>query len=255
MPVIAPALIEVDGVSKTFQIPSVRRDTVREHVLGLFEPRRVDPLRVLDAVSFDLRRGETLGIMGRNGSGKSTLLRVICGIYAPDRGQVRVHAGITPLLELGVGWNPELDAVDNVYLMGTVLGLSLRGVSSALDGILRFAEVDRFARLKLKHFSTGMASRLAYAVAFAAVRDVLILDEIFAVGDAGFRARCEQRYRQLRAAGHTVLLVSHDPRVIETFCDRALLLERGQVILEGPASAVAARYLDALAPAPAEALP
>lgn len=246
----AASLIDVEAVSKSFLIPSVRRDTVREHVFGLFEPRRFEPLHVLDQVSFTLRRGETLGIMGRNGCGKSTLLRLLCGIYTPDGGRIRVHAGVTPILELGVGWNPELDAIDNVYLMGTVLGLTLRGIAAQMDGILAFAEVDRFARLKLKHYSSGMASRLAYAVAFAAVREVLVLDEIFAVGDAGFRARCEARYTELRQAGHTVLMVSHDPRTIATFCDRALLLDGGRVIAEGTGERIAARYVESLTATP-----
>jgi ABC-type polysaccharide/polyol phosphate transport system ATPase subunit len=244
--VSADTLIDVDGLSKTFYIPSVKRDTVREHLFGLLEPRRWEPLKVLDAVSFELRRGETLGIMGRNGSGKSTLLRLLCGIYRPDAGEVRRHAGITPILELGVGWNPELDAIDNVYLLGTILGLSLSEVARALDDILAFAELERFARLKLKHYSSGMASRLAYAVAFAAVREVLVLDEIFAVGDAGFRARCERRYLELRAAGHTVLMVSHDPRTIATFCDRALLLDGGRIVAEGAAADIAGRYVASL---------
>jgi ABC-type polysaccharide/polyol phosphate transport system ATPase subunit len=243
---MARGLIEVEGLSKSFLIPSVRRDTVREHVFGLFEPRRFDTLRVLDRITFSLRPGETLGVMGRNGCGKSTLLKIICGVYEPDVGTVRRHAGVTPILELGVGWNPELDAIDNIYLMGTVLGLSLKAVGARLDAILAFAELERFARLPLKHYSSGMASRLAYAVAFAAVREVLVLDEIFAVGDAGFRARCEARYLELREAGHTVLMVSHDPRTIATFCDRALLLDAGRILLEGPASDVAARYLDEL---------
>ena len=247
---MSAALIDVEAVSKTFLIPSVRRDTVREHVFGLLAPRRFEPLRVLDRVSFTLRRGETLGIMGRNGCGKSTLLRILCGIYTPDGGRVRAHAGITPILELGVGWNPELDAVDNVYLMGTVLGLTLRSITAQLDGILAFAELDRFARLKLKHYSSGMASRLAYAVAFAAVREVLVLDEIFAVGDAGFRARCEARYGELRATGHTVLMVSHDPRTISTFCDRALLLDGGTVVAEGAGAEIAARYVETLTSTP-----
>jgi ABC-type polysaccharide/polyol phosphate transport system ATPase subunit len=149
-----------------------------------------------------------------------------------------------------VGWNPELDAIDNVYLMGTVLGLTLRGIAAQLDGILAFAELERFARLKLKHYSSGMASRLAYAVAFAAVREVLVLDEIFAVGDAGFRARCEARYLQLRDAGHTVLMVSHDPRTIGTFCDRALLLDGGRIVAEGPGADIAARYVETLTATP-----
>ncbi len=246
----ADGLIEVAAVSKSFLIPSVRRETVREHVFGMFQPRRFERLHVLDQVSFTLRRGETLGIMGRNGCGKSTLLRILCGIYTPDRGHVRVHAGITPILDLGVGWNPELDAVDNVYLMGTVLGVTLRRLSAELDGILAFAELDRFARLKLKHYSSGMASRLAYAVAFAAVRDVLVLDEIFAVGDAGFRARCEARYGDLRRAGRTVLMVSHDPRTIATFCDRALLLDGGRLVEEGTGPEIAARYVQSLTSTP-----
>jgi ABC-type polysaccharide/polyol phosphate transport system ATPase subunit len=238
----APPLLEADAVSKTFDIPSVRRTTVREHVFGLFEPRRVDRLRVLDEVSLQLHRGETLGIMGRNGSGKSTLLKVLCGIYTADSGEVRVRAGLTPILELGVGWNPELDAVDNVYLIGSIMGLSLSAIRNSLDQILAFAELERFARLPLKHYSSGMASRLAYAVAFRAVREVLVLDEIFAVGDAGFRARCEERYQQLHRAGHTVVLVSHDPRIIATFCDRAVLMERGRITRTGTGREIATMY-------------
>src|SRR5438128_3907621 len=223
------ALIEVDHVSKAFRIPSVHRQTIREHLLGMFEPRRFERLQVLDGVSFDVRRGEALGIMGRNGSGQSTLLKIICGVYLPDRGQVRAHAAITPVLELGVGWNPELDAIDNVLLVGSVMGLSLAEIRRSLDEILAFAELERFANMQLKHYSSGMSERLGYAVAFKAVRDVLILDEVFAVGDAGFKARCEERYRELRAAGHTMIIVSHDPKVIGTFCDRALLLDGGRI--------------------------
>ena len=236
-------VLEVQSVSKTFRIPDVHRTTVREHVLALFRPRRFRTLRVLDGVSFDVRKGETLGIMGRNGSGKSTLLKIIAGIYPPDDGRVLRHAAITPILELGLGWNPELDALDNVYLIGAVMGLTLAEVRSAMDEILAFAEVQEFARLKLQHYSTGMAARLAYAVAFHAVRDVLILDEVFAVGDAGFRTRCEARYRALSAAGHTVLVVSHDPGLIATFCDRAILLERGKVVLDDAPGRVAEEYV------------
>lgn len=239
-------LISVRHVSKSFRIPSVRRDTVREHVLGAFERRGFERLQVLDDVSFDLQPGETLGIMGRNGGGKSTLLKIISSIYPPDAGAVELCAPITPILELGVGWNPELDAVDNVFLIGGVMGLSLREVRARLDGILAFAEVERFASLKLKHYSSGMASRLAYAVAFEAVREVLVLDEIFAVGDAGFKAKCEERYRALRAAGHSLLLVSHDPRAVTTFCDRALLLEGGQIAMDDTPSAVVDRYVSLL---------
>jgi ABC-type polysaccharide/polyol phosphate transport system ATPase subunit len=240
------AFIGVHAVSKAFRIPSVRRETVREHLLGMFEPRRFTRLQVLDGVSFDVRRGEAVGIMGRNGSGKSTLLRIVCGIYRPDRGRVETRAVMTPLLELGAGWNLELDAVDNIYLIGSVMGLSLRDIRRSVDEVLAFAELEQFANLKLAHFSSGMASRLAYAVAFRAVREVLVLDEIFAVGDAGFRQRCEERYRQLHAGGHTMLLVSHDPHIISTFCSRALLLETGHIVMDGPSTDVADRYMEML---------
>jgi ABC-type polysaccharide/polyol phosphate transport system ATPase subunit len=237
-------VVRVRDVEKAFRIPSVHRDTVREHVFGLFRPRRFERLTVLDHLSFEVARGETLGIMGRNGSGKSTLLKILAGIYAPDAGAVEVRAPLTAILELGVGWNPELDAVDNVYLIGGVMGLSRHDVRASLEAILAFAEVERFAKLPLKHYSSGMANRLAYAVAFAAVREVLVLDEIFAVGDAGFRARCEERCRELARAGHTVILVSHDVRAVSAFCTRALLLDRGRIVAEGSGEEVAAAYLE-----------
>lgn len=239
-------LIEVDTVSKAFRIPSVHRQTIREHLLGMFEPRRFQSLQVLDAVSVEIRRGEAVGIMGRNGSGKSTLLKIMCGVFPPDKGRVSTNAAITPILELGVGWNPELDAVDNVFLVGSVMGLSLQQIRRSMDGILAFAELERFANLKLMHYSSGMSARLGYAVAFQAVRDVLVLDEIFAVGDAGFRERCEERYRELRSLGHTVIMVSHDPRIISTFCDRALLLDGGRIVMDGATSDVTDRYVSML---------
>jgi ABC-2 type transport system ATP-binding protein len=243
---VARALLEVDGVSKSFAIPSVRRETVREHLFGVLEPRTFDRLTVLDNISFELREGETLGIMGRNGCGKSTLLRILCGIYTADQGEVHVHAGLTPILELGVGWNPELDAIDNIFLIGAVMGLSLRAVESSLGDILAFAEVERFAHLKLKHYSSGMAARLAYAVAFHAVRDVLVLDEIFAVGDAGFKAKCEERYRILRRQGHAVIVVSHDPRTVAEFCDRAVLLDDGKIVAQADGATIVTLYEERL---------
>jgi ABC-type polysaccharide/polyol phosphate transport system ATPase subunit len=236
-------LIEARDLAKAFRIPTVRRDTVREHFLGIFERRRFETLQVLESVTLQVERGETLGIIGRNGSGKSTLLKILSGVYAPDRGRVTVRAPVTPILELGIGWNPELDAIDNILLLGTVMGLTLRETRAAIDGILAFADLTRFANLELKHYSTGMASRLAYAVAFRAVREVLVLDEVFAVGDAEFKARCEAHYRELRAAGHTVILVSHDRRIVTTFCDRAVLLEKGVIAAEGRPEKVVDAYL------------
>ena len=249
------SVIAARRLSKSFSIPAVRRDTVREHALDLFRRRPSEKLRVLESVSFELRQGESLGLMGRNGCGKSTLLKILSGIYVADSGEIAVRAPVTPILELGVGWNPDLDAVDNIELLGTVMGLSLRELRSATPGILAFADLERFARLELRHYSSGMAARLAYAVAFRAVRDVLILDEIFAVGDAGFKERCHERYRELHRSGRSMLLVSHEPRTVAAFCDRALLLEGGRIVMDGPAPDVADAYLSLLtASAPGAAL-
>jgi ABC-type polysaccharide/polyol phosphate transport system ATPase subunit len=241
--VSATPVLEAQQVSKSFWIPQERRDTVREHVFAAFRPAPVRELRVLDSVSLTVHPGEAVGLMGANGSGKSTLLKILCGIYVPDAGQVVVRAPITPILELGVGWNPELDAIDNVYLMGTVMGLSLAELRDAIEHILDFAEVRPFARMQLKHYSSGMASRLAYAVAFRAVRGILVLDETLAVGDAGFKERCEARFQQIRRQGHGAVIVSHNPAVIENFCDRALLLEGGRFVVDGSPRDVAAAYL------------
>ena len=237
------AVVDVHGVSKAFKIPTERRDTLREHVLGLFEPRQFRRLQALDEVTIEIRSGEALGIMGRNGCGKSTLLKVICGIFPPDRGAVKVRAPITPILELGVGWNQELDAVDNVCLVGSIMGLTLWELRRRMAEILDFAELENFAHLKLKHYSSGMAARLAYSVAFAALREVLVLDEIFAVGDAGFRAKCEARFQQLHASGHTIILVSHAGAIVNQFCDRAVLMENGRILEIGSPSSVSSAYL------------
>jgi ABC-type polysaccharide/polyol phosphate transport system ATPase subunit len=236
------AVLAADGLHKAFRIPDVARNTVKEHALSLFQRRRFHELQVLRGVSFELRAGETLGLMGRNGSGKSTLLKILCGIYQADRGVVHRHAPITPILELGLGWNAELDAIDNVYLIGAVMGLTLAEIRQAMESILAFAELEAFANLKLQHYSSGMAHRLAYAVAFHAVRDVLILDEVFAVGDVAFQRRCQERFRELHRAGHSIILVSHNPQTIADFCGRALLLEQGILRLDDRADRVCEAY-------------
>jgi ABC-2 type transport system ATP-binding protein len=239
-------LIELSAITKAFRIPSVRRSTVREHVLDLFRPRDVETLVVLNSVDLKIRRGEVVGIVGRNGCGKSTLLKIISGIYQPDAGRVTVNAPLTPILELGVGGHPELDAIDNIYLLGTVMGMSLRELDASIDEILAFAELERFANLKLQHYSSGMAARLAYSVAFRAAREILVLDEIFAVGDAAFKVRCEERLNALRHAGHTIVIVGHDMDTIRAFCTRAVLLERGRLVMDGAPDVVAAEYYDLL---------
>jgi ABC-type polysaccharide/polyol phosphate transport system ATPase subunit len=240
------SIIEIDNLEKRFHTPSVARETVREHVLGLFRPRRMQEICALDGVSFTVERGASIGIMGRNGSGKSTLMRILAGIYRPDRGQVRLAAPVTPILGLGVGWNEALDAVDNVCLLGTVLGLTLGELRASMQAILAFAELERFAGMPLRHFSSGMKVRLAYAVAFHSVSEIVLLDEVFAVGDAGFRKRCRERSLELKRAGHTILLVSHDADEITGFCDRALLLEGGKILVDDAPATVVGRYLQLL---------
>ena len=242
-------VIEARELAKSFWIPSAKRETIREHVIHFYRRRSFERLDVLRSVSLDVRAGETLGIMGRNGSGKSTLLKILCGIYRADRGTLIVRSPVTPILELGLGWNPELDGVDNVLLIGTAMGLSLRQARRSLDEILAFAGLERFAGMPLKHYSSGMAARLAYSVAFKAVRDVLVLDEVFAVGDQEFRARCEARYRELSVQGHTVVLVSHEPRIVSAFCTRAVLLEGGTIVKEGSGEDVVRDYAERMAAA------
>jgi ABC-2 type transport system ATP-binding protein len=237
-------LIELDRVSKAFRIPSEHRETIREHVFAGFRRRRFQELRVLDQVSLRLEDGEALGIMGRNGCGKSTLLKIICGIYWPDSGSVTARTALTPLLELGVGWNPELHAVDNIVLIATQMGSTLQDARASVDAILAFAELERFANLPLKRYSSGMAARLSYAVAFHAIKGVLVLDEVFAVGDLAFQKRCTDRYLELRSQGRTTILVSHVPDMIARFTTKAMLLEKGVIAVEGSPKAVASAYCD-----------
>jgi ABC-2 type transport system ATP-binding protein len=235
-------VIEVESLGKSFSIPSVRRDTIREHATAFFWPRRFEELRVLESISFHVERGESFGIMGRNGCGKSTLLRILAGIYRPDRGRVAVSAPMTPILGLGLGWNAELSARDNLLLTGTAMGMTLRQMHQRFDEIIAFAELEPFVDLQLKFYSSGMSARLAYAIAFGAVREVLLLDEIFAVGDQGFLHKCHTRFRELHEKGHTLVLVSHGTEAIETFCTRGILIDRGRIVFAGPSAEVAARY-------------
>jgi ABC-type polysaccharide/polyol phosphate transport system ATPase subunit len=242
--------LEIKGIQKSFSIPSIRLDTVREQILNIFKLRRHlrnrRELRVLNGVSFSVQAGETVGIMGKNGCGKSTLLKIITGIYQPDGGTVRCDLPVTPILDLGGGWNQELDAIDNIYLLGSVMGLTLRELKTAKDEILEFAGLQEFSKLELKHYSAGMAMRLAYAVAFRSVRGLLILDEVFAVGDVEFREKCYRRYEEIHKAGHTVLMVSHNPGDIERFCSRAILLAEGKVAQEGSGQEIARAYVQSM---------
>ena len=239
-------VIEVEKLQKSFRIPSVHRDTIRQHALAFFWPRQFRDYPVLRDINFTVKRGEAFGIMGRNGSGKSTLLKIVAGIYAPDAGSVKVNGPVTPILGLGLGWNGELTARDNLFLTGTAMGMTRKELHKSLDEIFEFAELQEFVDMQVKFYSSGMSARLAFAIAFQAVQDILLLDEIFAVGDASFQTKCQERYQKLHAAGHTLVLVSHSGKDITRWCERAMLIEQGNVLTSGPSSEVAAKYLELL---------
>jgi ABC-type polysaccharide/polyol phosphate transport system ATPase subunit len=236
------AAISVHGVSKHFRLPEQRQSSVREHVLHPRLRRRLEVLHALTEVSFDVRRGSCLGIVGRNGSGKSTLLRCMAGIYLPDAGQVHVRGRLASFIELGVGFDRELTARENLITGGMLFGLTGREVRKRLDEILSYAELERFVDVKLKNFSSGMATRLAFALTTHIDADILLFDEVIAAGDLAFQQKCFERVAQLRAEGRTLVVVTHDMAMIQSLCDRALLLEHGAVIFDAGAAAIAERY-------------
>jgi ABC-type polysaccharide/polyol phosphate transport system ATPase subunit len=241
------AAIDVDGVSKTFRLPHERRTTLKEHFLHPLRRTAYEEQRALDNVSFRVERGEFFGIVGPNGSGKSTLLKIIAGIYREDKGTVHVNGLLSPFIELGVGFNPELTARDNIRINGTLLGLDRRQLDERFDEVVAFAELERFVNQKLKNFSSGMQVRLAYSIAIQADFDILLLDEVLAVGDESFQQKCFDTFRQFKSAGKTIVLVTHALELMPRFADRALLLLNGRVRALGSPSEVVARYHEEMA--------
>jgi ABC-2 type transport system ATP-binding protein len=238
-----PAVL-VDGVSKTFQIPREQVHTLKERALHPFRRAGHDDLRALRDVSFAVERGEFFGIVGRNGSGKSTLLKCLAGIYRTDRGQIYVDGRMSTFIELGVGFNMDLAAYDNVMLNATMLGLSQRETRARYDRIIDFAELREFADLKLKNYSSGMLVRLAFSVMIQVDADILLIDEVLAVGDAAFQQKCYDEFARIRRSGTTVLFVTHDMSAVQRFCDRAVLLEHGRPVELGEPERVGDRYLE-----------
>jgi ABC-type polysaccharide/polyol phosphate transport system ATPase subunit len=234
--------IEVTGVTKTFQLPHQRRTTFKEHFLHPFDRTQYERQVALRDVTFAVDEGEFFGIVGANGSGKSTLLKIIAGIYRQDEGDVVVRGQLSPFIELGVGFNSELNARDNVRINGTLLGLSKRELEERFDEIIAFAELERFVDQKLKNYSSGMQVRLAFSIAIQVPFDVLLLDEVLAVGDAAFQEKCFDVFDDIRAAGKTVVFVSHDLGSVTRWCSRALWLEQGCVAQLGDAAEVIERY-------------
>jgi ABC-type polysaccharide/polyol phosphate transport system ATPase subunit len=244
VPSSAPPAIHVDGATKTFRIPNEHVHTLKERVLHPFRRPGVRELHALGDVSFAVEQGEFFGIVGRNGSGKSTLLKCMAGIYAVDRGRIYVTGRLSSFIELGVGFNPDLAARDNVLLNGTMLGLSPREARRRVDEVIDFAELREFQDLKLKNYSSGMEVRLAFSVMIHVNADVLLIDEVLAVGDASFQQKCFDQFAALRRRGATVVLVTHDMGAAQRFCDRAMLLERGRMVETGAADHIAQRYLE-----------
>ena len=238
----SPIVIEARDVTKTFRIPEQRVDTFKERALHPLTPSRDRELRALRGVSFDVHRGEFFGIVGRNGSGKSTLLKILSSIYGADAGRVRMAGRLAPFIELGVGFNPELTSRENVVLNGVMMGLGRREARRRLDAVLEFAELREFADLKLKNYSSGMMVRLAFAVMVEADADIMLVDEVLAVGDASFAQKCMDVFREKRAAGRTLVLVTHDMATVQGFCDRAMLLHDGELRYLGDPEEAALRY-------------
>ena len=250
-----PTVIAVDDLRKSFRIPRHQVDTLKERVLHPFASTEYTTLNALRGISFKVTQGEFLGVAGRNGSGKSTMLKLLAGIYRADGGRIRVAGSLHPLIELGVGFNPNLGGRDNVLLNGVMMGLSPREARRRFDEIFAFAELEEFAEMKLKNYSSGMSMRLAFAVLAQSDADVMLVDEVLAVGDAAFAQKCADTFERFHDEGRTVLFVSHDMESMRTFCDRALLIEDGVIEMEGRTDEVARRYLQVNFAGSAKAVP
>jgi ABC-2 type transport system ATP-binding protein len=235
--------IEVRNVSKTFRVPEHKVDTLKERVLHPLNRPTHRQHRALRDVSFDIHRGEFFGIVGRNGSGKSTLLKIMASIYLPDRGRIRMAGRMAPFIELGVGFNPELTARENTELGGVLMGLSRREAARRLDAVLDFGELRDFIDLKVKNYSSGMMVRLAFSIMVQADADIMLIDEVLAVGDAAFAQKCMDVFYARRDAGKTLVLVTHDMATIQSLCHRAMVIHDAEVQYIGEPDEAAIRYL------------
>jgi ABC-type polysaccharide/polyol phosphate transport system ATPase subunit len=238
---VAPA-VSIQHLHKTFRLPRERVHTLKEYVLHPFRARNFDLLHAVRDVSVDIAPGEFFGIVGRNGSGKSTLLKCLAGIYATDEGELSINGRLSPFIELGVGFNMDLTARDNVIINAIMLGLSRKQARERFPDIIAFAELEEFTELKLKNYSSGMLVRLAFATAIQVDADILLIDEVLAVGDAAFQQKCFDEFGRLRQEGRTILFVTHDMGAVQRFCDRAMLLERGDVVDIGEPASIARQY-------------
>lgn len=237
--------IKVEGVSKDFSYARRRAVTVKSVFTGALRRKTKDEKTIQHAlkdISFEVKKGEFFGIVGRNGSGKSTLLKMLAGIYQPNEGKVSVHGKLVPFIELGVGFNPELTGRENVYMNGALLGFSEKEVGKFYNEVVEFAELEQFMDKKLKNYSSGMQVRLAFSMAIRAKADILLIDEVLAVGDADFQHKCFNYFQQLKKERITVVFVSHDMGSVREYCDRVVLVEKGKIKTSGSPSRVADEY-------------
>jgi len=236
--------IKVEDVSKTFRLPYEKNTSVKSAFINVFRTHKkgYQTQKALSSISLEIKKGDFFGIVGRNGSGKSTLLKLLAGIYTPTRGQVHVRGSLTPFIELGVGFNPELTGRENVFLNGALLGFNRKEMQSMYQEVVEFAELERFMDQKLKNYSSGMQVRLAFSIAIRAKSDILLIDEVLAVGDAAFQSKCFEYFRVLKQQGKTVVFVSHDRGAIENFCDRCILIDDGSIVASGAVNTVLKRY-------------
>ncbi|HTT93799.1 MAG TPA: ABC transporter ATP-binding protein [Solirubrobacterales bacterium] len=237
-----PAIL-VEDLHKSFRIPTQRVDSLKERAVHPFSPREYRELRALDGISFEVHQGEFFGIVGRNGSGKSTLLKLLASIYRADAGTIRMAGRLAPFIELGVGFNLDLTARDNVVLNGVMMGLTPQETRKRLDAVIDFAELGDFVDLKLKNYSSGMLVRLAFSLMLEVDADILLIDEVLAVGDASFQQKCADAFQSMKAAGKTIVLVTHEMSTVEEYCHRALLISGGRIELIGDPGAVGRKYL------------
>lgn len=235
--------ISVKHVSKSFKLPHEKITGLKQAIIHFRPGKKYEMQHVLDNISFDIKQGEFFGIVGRNGSGKSTLLKLLAQIYTPNKGGVTVVGSLTPFIELGVGFNPELTGRENVFLNGALLGFDRKEIAEMYDDIVSFAEIDRFMDLKLKNYSSGMQVRLAFSIAIRAKTNILLIDEVLAVGDSAFQQKCFNYFEELKRTNTTVVLVTHDMSAVNRFCTRALILENGKIKNIGPPGEIADDYI------------
>ncbi|HXA53606.1 MAG TPA: ABC transporter ATP-binding protein [Solirubrobacteraceae bacterium] len=237
-----PAAVAIEGVSKTFRLPHQQYSTLKERALHPFRSTGYDELHAVRDLSLEIAEGEFFGIVGRNGSGKSTLLKCIAGIYGVDSGRISIAGRLSPFIELGVGFNMDLTARDNVIINAIMLGLSRRRARERFDEVIAFAELEEFVDLKLKNYSSGMLVRLAFATSIEVDAEILLIDEVLAVGDAAFQQKCFEQFYRLKREGRTIVFVSHDMYSVERFCDRAMLMEHGRMVQIGEPRAIGRAY-------------